>query len=172
MLGRAKRGEVEVAFVDETGFAQAHPNRSAWTRKGECHSLEARRGKRLNLVGAWLSSGVLHAAKLWHAMTADLFVGFLAWLKQRVSKPLIVILDNASIHKAKRIEPYIKYLAKQGLSLYFLPPYTPELNRIERLWHNIKYRWMAFKARDEQTLEDDVDRILQGWGDSYQMTYS
>lgn len=33
-------GEVEVAFVDETGVAQAHPNRSVWTRIGECHSLD------------------------------------------------------------------------------------------------------------------------------------
>ncbi|WP_157648304.1 IS3 family transposase, partial [Burkholderia ubonensis] len=34
------------------------------------------------------------------------------------------------------------------LTLYFLPPYSPELNRIEKLWHKMKYEWLAFKARD------------------------
>ena len=40
----------------------------------------------------------------------------------------------------------LKLLAQRGLKLYFLPPYSPELNRIEKLWHKMKYTWMAFKA--------------------------
>ena len=59
-----------------------------------------------------------------------LFVGFLGLL---VGKPLVVILDNASVHKAKEIEPLLKVLQGKGLKLYFLPPYSPELNRIEKL---------------------------------------
>jgi transposase len=54
---------------------------------------------------------------------------------------------------------------------YFLPPYSPELNRIEKLWHKMKYEWLAFKARDTQTLEADVDVILQGFGADYRFTF-
>ena len=169
---KAERGEIELAYVDEAGFAQAHPNRSAWTRVGERHMIYARRGKRLNILGALLSSGELFAVKLWETTTALLFAGFLGLLATHVGKPLTVILDNASVHKAKAIQPLLKVLEQKGLTLYFLPPYSPELNRIEKLWHKMKYQWMAFKARDAVTLEADVDRILAGFGTDYRLTFS
>ena len=102
----------------------------------------------------------LFAATWWETMTAMLFVGFLGLLMEHVGKPLEGTLDNASAHKAKEIEPLLKVLQGKGLKLYFLPAYSPELNRIEKLWHKMKYEWMAFKSRDAQTLEADVDEIL------------
>ena len=71
----------------------------------------ARRGRRLNVVGALLSSGDLFTVKLWETMTAVLFAAFLGLLVQHVGKPLVVILDNASVHKAKAIQPILKLLA-------------------------------------------------------------
>ena len=133
--------------------------------------IEARRGKRLNVVGALLSSGGLFAVKLWETMTAMLFAGFLGMLVEHVGKPLTVILDNASVHTAKALQPYLKLLHNQGLTLYFLPPYSPELNRIEKLWHKMKYEWLAFKARDAQTLEADVDTIPREFGSNYRFTF-
>jgi transposase len=100
-------------------------------------------------------------------MTAALFVAFLGLLMEHVGKPLVVILDNASVHKAKATEPMLKLLRQKGLRLYFLPPYSPELNRIEKLWHKMKYEWMAYKARDAHTLETDVEEILTGFGKKY-----
>lgn len=162
-----------MAYVDESGFAQAHPNRSAWTGKGreQRHMIDARRGKRLNVVGALLSSGGLFAVTMWETMTALLFAGFLGLLMQQVSKPLVVILDNASVHTAKAIEPLLALLKAQGLRLYFLPPYSPELNRIEILWHKMKHQWLAFKARDAQMLEADVREILNGFGSEYRLGF-
>jgi len=60
---------------------------------------------------------------------------------------------------------------QKGLKLYFLPPYRPELNRIEKLWHNVKYELMGFKSRNAKTLEEDVRKILDGFGTDYGMTY-
>lgn len=77
----------------------------------------------------------------------------------------------SSTATAKEIQPLIKVLERQGLRLYFLPPYSPELNRIEKLWHKMKYEWMAFKARDAQTLEADIDKILNGFGTDYRFTF-
>lgn len=121
----------------------------------------------MNVVGALLSSGELFTVKLWETMTAALFVAFLGLLMEHVSKPLVVILDNASVHKAKATEPMLKLLQQKGLRLYFLPPYSPELNRIEKLWHKMKYEWMAYKARDAHALETDVEEILTGFGKKY-----
>ena len=129
---QAANAEIELAYLDEAGFSAVHPNRSAWAERGTCHLIEAKRGKRLNVLAALLSSGKVLSAKYWENTTADVFIGFLGWLRQQMDKPLTVILDNASIHKAKSIAPLTKWLAQQGVTLYFLPPYSPELNQIGR----------------------------------------
>ena len=171
MRQQAADGNLVLAYVDEAGFSAVHPNRSAWIPKGGRHLIEAKRGKRLNVMAALLSSGALFSAKLWQTATSELFVGFLGLLKQHVAKPLTVILDNASIHTAKRIRPYVDLLKKQGLTLYFLPPYSPELNRIEKLWHKTKHNWMAVKCRNSQMLETDVSHILDNFGSVYKLDF-
>ena len=77
--------------------------------------IDAHRGKRLTVLGALLSSGELFAVKLWETTTALLFAGFLGLLAQHVGKPITVILDNASIHKAKAIQPQLEVLKQKGL---------------------------------------------------------
>jgi len=156
-----------LAYVDEAGFAQVHPNRSAWTPQGECHLIEAKRGKRLNVLAAMLSTGGLFSAKLWQTTNSDAFVGFIGLLKEHVKKRLTVILDNASIHKSKANAQIIRFLETQGVTLYFLPPYSPELNRIEKLWHLMKHTWMAVKCRNSANLENDVTEILNNFGTKY-----
>ncbi len=160
-----------MAYVDEAGFSQTHPNRSAWTPVGEQHRIPAARGQRMNVVAALLGSGKVFSAKLWCTFTAELFVGFVGLLGKQADKPLTIILDNASIHKAKAIAPYLKHLRSQGVTLYFLPPYSPELNRIEKLWHLMKHTWMAVKHRDAPTLEADVAEILDNFGTTYKMVF-
>lgn len=102
LRARAQADEIEVAYLDEAGFAQIHPNRSAWTPVGEQHCIEAIRGKRLNVVAALLSSGKVFSAKLWCAFKAPLFASFVGLLKEQVTKPLTVILDNASVQQVAR----------------------------------------------------------------------
>ena len=160
-----------LAYVDEAGFAQVHPNRSAWTPKGERHLIEAKRGKRLNVLAAMLSTGGLFSAKLWQSTTADSFIGFVGLLKEHVGKRLTIILDNASIHKAKANAHIVEFLENQGDTLYFLPPYSPELNRIEKLWHLMKHTWMSIKCRDSEELEQDVDEILNNFGTKYKFSF-
>jgi hypothetical protein len=57
LLEKTTRGELTLAYVDEAGFAQAQPNRSAWTETGEVHLITAARGKRLNVLAALISTG-------------------------------------------------------------------------------------------------------------------
>ena len=160
-----------MAYVDEAGFSQVHPNRSAWTRRGHRHLIEAKRGKRLNVLAALISNGELFSTKFWQATTAEIFSGFLCGLKNHVGKPLTVILDNASIHKAKSEKDIHRHLNKNGVTLYFLPPYSPELNKIERLWHKMKYTWMAPKCRDSAALEADIDSILSNFGSDFKFGF-
>ena len=168
---QAASGDLVLAYCDEAGFSQVHPNRSAWTPVGERHLIEAKRGTRLNVLAAMLSTGELFSAKIWQSTTAEIFAGFVSLLKEHVGKKLTLIIDNASIHKAKATRHLMDILENQGVTLYFLPPYSPELNRIEKLWHLMKYSWMAAKCRDSQTLENDVDEILDNFGSKYKFAF-
>jgi transposase len=100
-----------------------------------------------------------------------LFTAFVSLLNEQVTKPLTIILDNASVHKARAIEPLMQVLRRQGVTLYFLPPYCPELNRIEKLWHLVKHSWMPAKHRDAPMLERDVGEILDNVGTRYHMAF-
>lgn len=171
MRDKVKRGDMVLAYVDESGFDATHPNRGAWTPQGEQHLIDAKRGRRLNVIAALISTGELFAAKLWQSTTADVFSGFLGSLAEHIKKPVTIILDNASVHTAKSIEPVRKFLETKGVTFYFLPPYSPELNRIELLWHQIKHRWMAVKNRTSEELEKDIDFIIAEFGKKYKFTF-
>ncbi|HVP42426.1 MAG TPA: transposase, partial [Terriglobales bacterium] len=153
------------------GFAPHPPNHSAWTKTGETHTVVSKRAKRLNVLGALFSSGRLMLARLWHNVNGLWCFGFLMALLERVQKPLVVVLDNASIHTAKALEPFWELLKEKDLRFYFLPPYSPELNRIELLWKKMKYEWLPFQSFTPDELEQAIDQIGAGFGSQYQLTF-
>ncbi len=51
----------------------------------------------------------------------------------------VVVLDNASMHRSKLVKAAQGELVKHGVALYFLPPYSPELNLIEPVFGVIKH---------------------------------
>ncbi|MFI5806661.1 transposase [Streptomyces sp. NPDC051561] len=63
-------------------------------------------------------------------------MGERTWERHR---PCTVVLDNASIHTAKAFKGRRRQLAKIGIQLFHLPPYSPELNDIELIWRQAKY---------------------------------
>jgi len=78
----------------------------------------------------------------WHGrsthLTSDELIGLLA-VRRRTDLPLIVILDNASLHRALDVQDAVPELWKRRVYLYYLPPYSPELNAIERVFRTIKH---------------------------------
>ena len=131
----------------------------------------SKRSQRLNLIGALLSSGGLRMAKLWRSVNGLWFFGFLMALIEWVKKPMVVILDHASIHTAKALEPYWELLKEKGMQFYFLPAYSPELNRIEILWKKMKYEWLPFQSFTPVELEPAIDKVGAGFGSEYQLTF-
>ena len=85
----------------------------------------------------------------------------LAYLRQRLPAsdvPRVVVLDNGSIHVSKAFKAQRKALADAGIYLYYLPPYSPELNRIEAVFKQVKHheiprRSHASKAELRQSVE-------------------
>lgn len=68
---------------------------------------------------------------------AEVFLEFLKIvLKNHPTGKIVMILDNARIHHAKLIQPFLEE-NQDRFQLVFLPPYSPELNLVEGLW-----KWM------------------------------
>jgi transposase len=161
-----------LGYLDEAGFAQVHPNRSAWTPRGQQHLIPAMRGKRLNVLAALMSSGELESVQFKENMNSDVFVGFLDSIAEKYDKPIVIILDNASVHTAKRIKLHLKIIEAKGLSLYFLPPYCPELNRIEKFWYQMKHVWMDVKHRTLDVLSADIAQIFEKFGSQFKFRFN
>jgi putative transposase len=66
-------------------------------------------------------------------------IGFLKALPPS-KLPRVVVLDNAGFHTSKVIRGARKDLADSGIYLYFLPPYSPELNEIEPVFRRVKHQ--------------------------------
>ena len=68
---------------------------------------------------------------------AEVFMKFLQKLLELYPKgKIVLVLDNARIHHAKLLEPFLNN--NDRLQLEFLPPYSPKLNLIEGLWKWLK----------------------------------
>lgn len=80
--------------------------------------------------------GDLDAIPFERALTSD---DLLAYVRDRLPAaevPRVVVLGNAGIHTRRVVEAARPALAKLGIHLYYLPPYSPELNRIEQVQHH------------------------------------
>ncbi len=68
---------------------------------------------------------------------------------------IILVVDGAGWHRSKQL------LIPENISLCYLPPYSPELNPIERLWLYLKEKYLSFKTYD--TLENILDAGQNAW---------
>jgi transposase len=75
-------------------------------------------------------------------MSAEKIVDFLEKFSFSIEKETFIVLDNASVHKAKLIMERVPFWQKRGLFLFFLPPYSPHLNIAEVIWRKLKGEWI------------------------------
>lgn len=78
----------------------------------------------------------------------------LAYLRDRLPAadvPRVVVLDNAGMHTSKAVKAARAGLAKLGIFLYHLPPYSPELNRIEPVFKQVKHHHMPTRSFTSRT---------------------
>lgn len=65
------------------------------------------------------------------------------WQRER---PLVIVVDNYSVHKGERVQQEIAALQAAGITLFYLPSYSPELSRIEPIWHDVKHHEMTRRS--------------------------
>lgn len=80
------------------------------------------------------------------------------WVRER---PLSIWLDNYSVHKSERVQAEIPALARAGITLHYLPSYSPELSKIEPIWLDVKHHDMRERSHTElRALKEATDTAL------------
>ena len=86
---------------------------------------------------------------------------FLAYVREFLCPTLqpgdIVILDNLSSHKVSGVEEAIR---ATGATLLYLPPYSPDLNPIEKAWAKIKQYLRSTRARTKENLDQAITEAI------------
>lgn len=133
--------QFDLIYVDETGFAPSTYRPYARAPKGKPvigYRNSAQR-PRTSLLGGYLKNKLI-ALMLFEGTCNTLI--FNEWIRHfllpSLTQPSVIILDNATFHKARSTLTLIKEAEHR---LLFLPPYSPHLNPIEKLWANIKRTW-------------------------------
>lgn len=129
--------------MDETGFARSTCRMHGWASRGKrvfgfCDALTR---PRTSLIGAYCRGQASLIAPWLFEGTCNTEL-FNLWLTHEflplVSPGSYLVLDNATFHRAGSSMALLK---QAGVIPLFLPPYSPELNPIEKCWANIKRAW-------------------------------
>jgi len=166
-----KAGRCCVLYGDESGFCLQPCVPYLWQKKGQTMGLPAQaHSRRLSVIGFLGKGGMLHSFPTQERVTAEHLIQSVETLLP-VQTPTVLVLDNASVHRARAVKDKQAEWKAKGLRLLFLPPYCPHLNRIEVVWRMVKYHWLSPDAyTDFKTLCQSVIGILAGVGTNYQIT--
>jgi transposase len=86
--------------------------------------------------------------------------------------PTFIVLDNARIHHGLDETITRQWMEKFHTSLYFLPPYRPELNMIEILWKQAKYHWRTFVTWPKELLRNKISELLHAVGSKFKISFA
>ncbi len=136
---RARELGAEVYFGDESGVRTDSHAGTTWAPVGQTPVLKVTGERnRLNMISAVTPRGAMKFDVFTGRFNAAVFVEFLKKLMHDAPGHVFLILDNLSVHKTKVVYDYVASLDGR-LTLYFLPPYSPELNPDEWVWKNVKH---------------------------------
>ncbi len=119
---------------------------------------EGKRTQRVSWI-AGLKQGKLFAPMTYEgACNRDLFEMWLSeCLIPQLQRRDVIVIDNASFHHSQTIEEIV---AEAGCEIWYLPPYSPDLNEIEHWWFVLK-NWMRQRWNEFDSFRDCVDTAFQ-----------
>ena len=169
LIDRAESGMVELFYLDECGFAPSLPNGYSWALPGQrklvCYAYP--QGRRINVLASYNPFGPaprLAAAAFERTLTSDDLMEYLGSLPAS-SVPRVVVLDNAGMHTSKAFKARRKELTRQAIYLYYLPAYSPELNRIEPVFKQIKHHEIPRRShKSKSELRASVESGFESYG--------
>jgi transposase len=134
----AKRLGAQIYFEDEAGVRSDFHSGRTWAPVGKTPVLRAT-GARFgfNMISAISPKGVMRFMVVRGRVCAQEICEFLKRLMHKSTRPIFLIVDGHPTHKAKVVRKVVNSYGGR-LKLFFLPPYSPELNPDEQVWNDLK----------------------------------
>jgi transposase len=126
--------QTEVYFFDEGRFGLKSSLSRSWYKKGKPFVVKVKQGyQNCYVYSAVAPKTGKHFSLILPYVNTEMMQIYLDQLSiECQDKRVILIMDQAGWHKSKHL------IAPDNIELWFLPPYSPELNPIERLWKRLK----------------------------------
>ena len=173
LISREDKGEIELYFFDESGFTLQPCVPYAWQPKGKYIELPCAQSQRLNVLGFVNRRCHFESFVFEGTVNSSVVVGCFEAFSKAIDKDIVVLIDNAPVHRSEEFMENIETWEHRGLHIKFLPPDSPELNIIEIVWRKIKYEWIPFSAYESfGNLKKELFHILKGIGENYSIAFS
>jgi transposase len=115
--------------------------------------------KIMTILGAMSLRGMVATMTIEEATDADIFLAFVEHILYPALKPGdVVVMDNLSSHKVEGVRELIE---SAGAEVLYLPPYSPDLNPIEKAWAKLKQLLRSAKARTKEALDQAIAEALK-----------
>lgn len=158
----ASKNKAVLYFEDESGISLTPVIGKTWAPKGKTPIIRIS-GKRGGILAmsAISPSGRMCFRLEKRRVNADVMIEFLQQICQlHPRKKVGVIMDQAPCHTAKKITDYVD--ASNNIQIFYLPPYSPELNPDEKVWRHMKHVELKNHLhQDKESLAKSVVRALR-----------
>ncbi|WP_233890041.1 IS630 family transposase [Paraburkholderia flagellata] len=170
----AREGAVRLLHLDEAGFHASPPVQRSWSPRGLPHQVEPNHQCRRSVIGA-LDFGhntLIHAAHSGTIKAPNVEHFIDGVLAGAAGMPTVIVLDNVSIHHGISKEARQRWLLEHKTVLFYLPAHSPELNMIEIVWRHLKYRWRSALTWKRETIDTELNALLNKYGPDFQIDFS
>lgn len=150
----------ELIYLDESGIQSSLVQQYFWMKKGDkkVFKTSGKRGLKLNVLAALTSDGIKAPFLFDTSCNRDIFELYIKEILSPIlEKGKTIIMDNASFHKSEKIKTLIE---SAGCELVYLPPYSPELNPIEKYWAVLKGKVKLLRKKIKCLVQSVEEGIL------------
>lgn len=154
----AKKEKATIFYGDESGVRTDYHSGRTWAIKGKTPVVEANGSRiRMNMIAAISARGEMRFMLVDGTVNGEVFTDFLKRLIYKADRPIFLVLDGHSIHHCEPVKKFAE--STNGmLRLFFLPPYSPNLNPSELVWNQIKNHGISKKL---VKTKDDMKKTLR-----------
>ena len=148
-------------FLDESGVTTQMTRLRGRAPRGERIAEATPQGhwKVLTTLGTMSLRGIEAVMTIESSTDGEVFLGYLDQvLCPKLTPGDVVIMDNLSTHKVRGVRERIEACRAE---LLYLPPYSPDLNPIEKAWFKLKQFLRAAKARTAEALDQAISEALK-----------
>lgn len=172
LKAREDQEEIDLYYVDESGFCLESEVPYAWQEKGQSIEIPTGKGARLNVVGFLSRKQTLQAWTFEASVNSDVVIACIDAFCKALTKRTVLVIDNAPFHTSDAVNDKLAEWKANGLELFFLPPYSPQLNLIEILWRFMKYEWIEFDAyKGWKYYVEYIEDIIIHYGTKYVINF-